>query len=326
MGNRISSKRLPWTYQQLNCLDMPPSSESENSADDIAEYAATFLQSKRWEAEVGSFLDEHCISFVGDDDDSKIEHTRLHGEYADLVQRVLQQRFGEMGISRADTLAACGPSSPLLTTRPLKKATIEQLAAREDFAVFKGMMVRRNLELEAELRKNLASEDIPGKKEILQSCGESSSEASECLDCLSSTSVSDENDAPTVPTPTPAQTPSFSINPKDMDEYEYVEDEQLRLLFAATNKILASPEVGKNKAVAETTRKDPPSASDLPDKDSEPQTRDEYLRQQRDLLVARKKEEREKQIAAGNPTLPASARPSKLPSLSPGLSPPTSRP
>ena len=322
MGNS-TSKRLPWTYQQLNCLDMPPSSEPENSADDIAEYAATFLQSKRWEAEVGSFLDEHCISFVGFDDDSKIEHTRLHGEYADLVQRVLQQRFGEMGISRVDALAACGPSSQLMTTRPLKKATIEQLAAKEDFAVFKGMMVRRNLELEAELRKNLESEDIPEKTEILQPHGESTSESSECLDGLSSTSVSDENDAPIVPsapTPTSAQTPSFSINPKDMDEYEYVEDEQLRLLFAATNKILASPEVGKSKAASEV--KSP--TSDILDKDSasKPPTRDEYLRQQRDLLVARKREERENQIAAGNPTSPASARPSKLPSLSPGLSPP----
>ena len=324
MGNS-ASKRLPWTYQQLNCLDMPPSSESENSADDIAEYAATFLQSKRWEAEVGSFLDEHCISFVGFDDDSKIEHTRLHGEYADLVQRVLQQRFGEMGISTADALAVCGPSSPLMTTHPLKKATIEQLAAREDFAVFKGMMVRRNLELEAELRKDLESEDMPEKAEILQPHGESTSELSECLDGLCSTSVSDEKDAPTVssaPTPTPAQTPSFSINPKDMDEYEYVEDEQLRLLFAATNKILASPEVAKSKAASEV--KDPPPNSDILDKDSasKPPTRDEYLRQHRDLLVARKKEEREKQSAAGNPTSPASARPSKLPSLSPGLSPP----
>ena len=300
---------------------MPPSSETENSAEDIAEYAATFLQSKRWEAEVGSFLDEHCISFVGDDNDSKIEHTRLHGEYADLVQRVLQQRFGEMGISRADAMAACGPSSPLLTTRPLKKATIEQLAAREDFTVFSSMMVRRNSELEAELRKNLEGEETPEKAEILQSHGESTSEATDC-----STSASDENDEPTTssaPTPMP-QTPSFSINPKDMDEYEYVEDEQLRLLFAATNKILASPEAPKSKAGGEVTLKDPPStsSSDMPDKDSEPQTRDEYLRQQRDLLVARKREERETQIAAGNPTSPASARPSKLPSLSPGLSPP----
>ena len=301
---------------------MPPSSETENSAEDIAEYAATFLQSKRWEAEVGSFLDEHCISFVGDDNDSKIEHTRLHGEYADLVQRVLQQRFGEMGISRADAMAACGPSSPLLTTRPLKKATIEQLAAREDFTVFSSMMVRRNSELEAELRKNLEGEETPEKAEILQSHGESTSEATDC-----STSASDENDEPTTssaPTPMP-QTPSFSINPKDMDEYEYVEDEQLRLLFAATNKILASPEAPKSKAVGETELKeDPPSTSDsdMPNKDSKPWTRDEYLRQQCDLLVARKKEEREKQLAVGSPTS-ASGRPSKLPSLSPGLTPPT---
>ena len=321
MGNR-ASKRLPWTYQQLNCLDMPPSSETENSADDIAEYAATFLQSKRWEAEVGSFLDEHCKSFVGDDNDSKIEHTRLHGEYTDLVQRVLQQRFGEMGISRADAMAACGPSSPLLTTRPLKKASIEQLAAREDFAVFSSMMVRRNSELEAELRKNLECSNMPEKKETRQACGESSSEASDC-----STSASDENDEPTfssAPTPSFAQTPSFSINPKDMDEYEYVEDEQLRLLFAATNKILASPEAPKSKAIGEIElQEDPPSTSgsDMPDKDSEPPTRDEYLKQQRDLLVARKKEEREKQFAVCSPTS-ASARPSKLPSLSPGPTPP----
>lgn len=319
MGN-ATPKRLPWTYQQLNCLDMP-SSQSEHSVDDIAEYAATFLQSKRWEAEVGSFLDEHCISFVGDDNDSKTEHTRLHGEYADLVQRVLQQRFGEIGLSRADALAACGPSSPLLTTRPLKKATIEQLAAREDFAVFKGMMVRRNLELEAELRKNLAREAIAEK--TIQSHGESTSESSECLDCLISTSVIDINDPPTsASTPTPAQTPSFSINPKDMDEYEYVEDEQLRLLFAATNKILASPEVGKSKAFNKAELKDPPPTSDVTDKDGEPLTRDEHLRQQRDLLIARKKEERKREIAIGSPTSPAPARQSRLPSLSPGLSPP----
>jgi len=295
-----------------------PSSTSENSADDIAEYAATFLQSKQWDAEVGSFLDEHCISFVGDDNDANIEHTRLHGEYVDLVQRVLQQRFYDMGISKQDTAAACDPSSPFLTTHRLKKATIEQLAAREDFTLFKGMMVRRNNELESELHQN--HEKDKEKSETIQPHGESTSETSECLNC---TSVDDENDMPSThcPTPAPAPTPSFSINAEDVDEYEYVEDEQLRLLFAATNKILASPKVSKSKDDAEVPSKEP-SAADGVNGSSKPRARDEHLRQQRDLLLAKKKAQRQRQLETGSPT-PGPSRSSKFfPSLSPGLSPP----
>ena len=100
MGN-LSSKRLPWSYYSLsNCLDDMPSSTSEDR-DDIAECAAAFLQSKQCEVVLGSFLDAHCILFVGDATDDQIEHTRLHGEYADLVQKVLQQRlwgFNAVGV------------------------------------------------------------------------------------------------------------------------------------------------------------------------------------------------------------------------------------
>ena len=314
MGN-LSSKRLPWSYYSLsNCLDDMPSSTSENSADDVAEYAAAFLQSKQWDAEVGSFLDAHCILFVGDATDDQIEHTRLHGEYADLVHRVLQQRLSEMGISKQDAASACGPSSPFLATRRLKKATIEQLAAREDFSVFKGMMVRRNKEFERELRQNL--EKRKETSETIQPHGESTlSESSE--ECLSSTSAGEENDVP--------PTPSFSINAEDVDQYEYVEDEQLRLLFAATNKILASPEAPKGKAgkevdVDKDVRLKEPPPSDESDCSSKPRNRDDHLCQQRDILVAKKKEERQKQLKAGSRTSDAS-RPLKLPSLSPGLSP-----
>ena len=266
-----------------------PSSTSENSANDIL--------------------------FVGDDTDDQIEHTRLHGEYADLVQRVLQQRLSEIGISKQDAAAACGPSSPYLTTRRLKKATIEQLAAREDFAVFKGMMVRRNKELERELRRNL--ENDKKESETIQPHGESTSESSE--ECLSSTSAGDENDVP--------PTPSFSINAEDVDQYEYVEDEQLRLLFAATNKILASPEAPKSKVgreidVDKDVRLKEPPPSDESDCSSKPQkhSRGDHLRQQRDILVAKKKAERQMQLEAGSHTSNAS-RSLKLPSLSPGLSP-----
>ena len=313
MGN-LSSKRLPWSYYSLsNCLDDMPSSTSENSADDVAEYAAAFLQSKQWDAEVGSFLDAHCILFVGDATDDQIEHTRLHGEYADLVHRVLQQRLSEMGISKHDAASACGPSSPFLATRRLKKATIEQLAAREDFSVFKGMMARRNKEFERELRQNL--EKRKETSETIQPHRESRSESSE--ECLSSISTGDENDVP--------PTPSFSINAEDVDQYEYVEDEQLRLLFAATNKILASPEAPKGKAgkeedVDKDVRLKEPRPSDESDCSSKPRNRDDHLCHQRDILVAKKKAERQNQLEAGSRTSDAS-RPLKLPSLSPGLSP-----
>lgn len=314
MGN-LSSKRLPWSYYSLsNCLDDMPSSTSENR-DDIAECAAAFLQSKQCDAVLGSFLDAHCILFVGDATDDQIEHTRLHGEYADLVQKVLQQRLSELGISKHDAAAACGPSSPFLATRRLKKATIEQLVAREDFSVFKGMMVRRNKELERELRRNL--EKRKETSEMIQPHGESTSESSE--ERLSSFSTGDENDVP--------PTPSFSINAEDVDQYEYVEDEQLRLLFAATNKILASPEAPKGKAgkeeeedVDKDVRLKEPPPSDESDCSSKPRNRDDHLCQQRDILVAKKKAERRKQVEAGSRTSDAS-RPLKLPSLSPGLSP-----
>ena len=245
MGNKQSS--IPSTYHRLNCLDMPSSDRSSDSSkkdeDCVAEYAATVISSRTWEAEVMSFVDEHCIVFV-DDNEDKIEHTRLHGEYTDLVHRVLRERLSEVGVTKEDLAKICGPSSSFSTQR-IKKSAIEQYAAKDDFSIFKQMMTRRNKDLEPEMRQKLQKERI-ADCESEEVKGQDTCEA---LPYLSGDEVnsdeetnSDTETEAIPPLPPPPEFPEFSVKQEDLDAYEYVDDEQLRLLFAAANKILDSPE------------------------------------------------------------------------------------
>ena len=93
-----------------------------------------------------SFIDEHCIIF-DNEDENRFEYSVLHAEFIDLVNRVLRERLGEVGITEEDFSEACHVGH---FTCNLSKPVIEQIMCMDDFLIFKNMMTRRNIQLEME--------------------------------------------------------------------------------------------------------------------------------------------------------------------------------
>ena len=119
----------------------------------ILDIVATILESPRWDAEVGSFIDCHCIIFDGAEENSSEHHTR-HNEFIELVDARLKERLLENGISEDDFSKACMLEMDS-EQNILSNNVIDQLLAVADFNAFKLLMVERNVCFEMEALASL---------------------------------------------------------------------------------------------------------------------------------------------------------------------------
>ena len=89
-----------------------------------------------------SFIDEFCMAF-DEEDEHKLEFTKIHNEFRQLVEGLLEELMTELGISGQQFLEACERAEQ----NPVHKKIVDQIAAVEDFIAFKKLMVNRNKEL-----------------------------------------------------------------------------------------------------------------------------------------------------------------------------------
>ncbi len=126
----------------------------------ILDSVAKILESPQWRAEVLSFIDEHCIVFDGEEENS-LEHWSLYNEFVQLAHRVLLQRLEEKCITEESLANACysyqrwGKENGEMKRKGFSNTVVDQLLAFDDFLVFKMMMLNRNMELEMEVIKKL---------------------------------------------------------------------------------------------------------------------------------------------------------------------------
>ena len=85
------------------------------------------------------FIDDNCIAF-DDEDEHKLEFTKIHNEFKTIVEGLLEELMAELGVSDAQFLEACERAEQ----NPVHKKIVDQIAAVEDFIAFKKLMVKRN--------------------------------------------------------------------------------------------------------------------------------------------------------------------------------------
>ena len=192
------------------------SSDAPGAEDEcIDEDVTAFLHSRRWEAEVGSFVDERCVTFAGADHPRNPEHRNVHVEYCRLFEAALLEVVAEVGV---DSRRVDGVRARLFSTNRLSKGDLEKLVATEDIDVFEQMMSRRNAELELEARDEIATR-AAGSSRIIS---------------LASTMVQPQ----LTPTRCNADRVVGSDCGRDKEELGYVNDDELRLLFKKTEALV----------------------------------------------------------------------------------------
>ena len=122
----------------------------------IIDCVSSILTSPRWEAEVLSFIDEYCIIF-DDEEENKLEFTKVHLQFVSIVDTVLIERLHEVGISEEEFTNACLKYNEHCKNceQVLDNSVVEQIYAMVDFQGFKAMMLKRNMELQIEAMEAL---------------------------------------------------------------------------------------------------------------------------------------------------------------------------
>uniref|UniRef100_A0A8C5Q8F1 Cilia- and flagella-associated protein 36 n=1 Tax=Leptobrachium leishanense TaxID=445787 RepID=A0A8C5Q8F1_9ANUR len=127
----------------------------------VLESVLGFLGGPVWTGPVMEFVEQKCLVF-DDEEENKFSYTEIHGEYKKLVENLLEGHIDEVGISEEQFQEAC--ASPLARSAELQ-VCLQPVFAAEDFAVFKAMMLQKNIELQLQ-----AIKIIQEKNGVLPDC------------------------------------------------------------------------------------------------------------------------------------------------------------
>jgi len=125
---------------------MPARSAAESAAGWLQDFVVQVLRSPSWETPVLDFIDAHCGSFDGADE-NRLEYTQLHEQFCALVERLLEAHLADIGLTAEDFAAVCAAAP---RGSGLHSAVFEQILSCTDFLTFKSLMRKRSAELELE--------------------------------------------------------------------------------------------------------------------------------------------------------------------------------
>ena len=120
----------------------------------VFDFALQFLESDRFDAAVMDFVDEKCDVFDSEEE-NKFIYSDIHKEFSDHIEALLTSNLGEIGITTEMFFESCEKAGQ---TRDINRAVFERILAMDDFATFKRIMVKRNMELQLLAMQNFDDE------------------------------------------------------------------------------------------------------------------------------------------------------------------------
>lgn len=113
-----------------------------------------------WKYPIQDFIDQYCECFE-DTEENKLIYSEIHEEFSSMVEGMLENLSNELGVSEGILVGVLDES---LRNRKISYY-FEYILATVDFLVFKRIMVKRNIEIEIETRKNLKILNNKAKQE-----------------------------------------------------------------------------------------------------------------------------------------------------------------
>jgi len=145
---------------RVSSSDKPTLSREELEEEDyLCDVVTQFLASPVWQTPTNNFIDKYCLEFDGAEE-NKLIYTTIHNEYSELVEKLITDALGALGITDEQF------ASVVSRGHRLKRLVFGHLLAADDFQVFKSIMVRRNLELGAEAIKHLKQNNESKRKRV----------------------------------------------------------------------------------------------------------------------------------------------------------------
>ncbi|XP_046997863.1 cilia- and flagella-associated protein 36 [Schistocerca americana] len=279
-----------------------------------------FLQGPIWNAPVLTFIEQKCAIFDTGDTEHEEEYRKVHDEYKDLVDVMLQSHMEDIGITPEQFEEACGQRN--IGKVNFHESLFEQVWAANDYEIFKRMMIQKNLELQLQALEmiqqkygitpqsylpddetKLPAEEAQIMEEVLKKTVEEYKTASAIADEgtreLEQSLISEERQ----------RLEAECRREKSLLQSAILQTAEADAELPGADRAPAAETIS-NTAVVEPSPQ--PSAPALDEVDAEEVARrQQYLRAQRDKLLLLKKQEREKKLraaAAGSAERPRSAR------------------
>jgi len=143
----------------------------DDDLDWINDYVLSVLKSPTWVNPIAQFVDDHCFIFDAEEE-NKFEYTTYHQQFKQLIDDLLAAHLLEVSVTPEQFE---GFLERGLAGSDLHHILVEQLLSVDDFITFKGMMVKRN----ADLNREAVSMLLAGGESVLDTSGVSSLDGSE---------------------------------------------------------------------------------------------------------------------------------------------------
>ncbi|CAH2094639.1 unnamed protein product [Euphydryas editha] len=253
-----------------------------------------FLHGPVWNIPLQTFIEEKSLPFEPTDDGEVLdrpEYKKIHDEYRNLVDVMLGSFMDDIGISADQFEAACRLSAHDLAGLPtyFHKRLFEQIWAANDYEMFVKMMTHKNVELQLQALELI--EKRFGTMPNLFSTEPNDVESSR----------SDEN--PDWPDNDDVMTEIKKLQLKDIEvknEKAAVPPEEVvaekQMLLSKLHHIEKNDQIVDKKIEKVHFKEEPKIPKKVEVTEEEIRARQEYLKQQRDKLLALKKQVREKRL------------------------------
>uniref|UniRef100_A0A7S4H8G5 Cilia- and flagella-associated protein 36 n=1 Tax=Guillardia theta TaxID=55529 RepID=A0A7S4H8G5_GUITH len=109
-----------------------------------------FMRSPEYKTPIMNYIDEKCIVF-DDDEENKLEFTKIHEEFVELVFGLLEKFLVEIGLSTEEFAKTCSKE----LQRGENAFVYHSIMAADDFQSFKKMMAKRNYEFQLQAIEQL---------------------------------------------------------------------------------------------------------------------------------------------------------------------------
>lgn len=297
-------------------------------SDEIAwvfESLVGYLKGPAWNIPILTFIEQKSVVFEPDGDNE--EYKKIHNEYKNLVDFMLGSHMEDMGITPEQFEKVCGKANRSIVAK-FHQGLFEQVWAADDYEIFKRMMTQKNIELQLQALEILAQRHGM-LSEILQGPPVAEDEISEDNSETDDHSGKDDEEALMAVVIKKSIEEMAAEEEKETMEEKMME-EAIRATLAEKERLEA--EKNKEKELLDKALKLSLTETKMPDSYEPPaitvqgsdsaqagdettgqdddddtykrrgvssadmKRRREYLRSQRDRLVAMKRAEREKQL------------------------------
>ncbi|XP_069688630.1 cilia- and flagella-associated protein 36 isoform X2 [Periplaneta americana] len=258
-----------------------------------------FLQGPIWNAPILTFIEQKSSIFEPGDSEHEDEYKKIHEEYKDLVDSMLGSYMEDIGITPEQFENACSKNSTEGVQIRFHQTLFEQVWAANDYEIFKRMMIQKNLELQLQALEMIQQRYGITPQSFLPADGEESLQTEEearIMEEVIKKSLEEyEASKQLLDSSTLEIEQSLASSPEEHHRLEAECKREKELLHTALQHTI-EPEI-QNEEPPFTKYQDELQTQSEVDEE-ELLRRQEYLKAQRDKLLALKKQEREKQLKA----------------------------